>query len=89
MTAEVVILNRDGVAIAADSAVSLGGPGSKVYNTANKLFEMSATEPVAAMVFGTASFASIPWETAIKEHRLYLGLTAYGTVEEYASALID
>ena len=88
MTAQVVILNRDGVAIAADSAVSLSAPGSKIYNTANKLFEMSAVEPVAAMVYGTASFVSIPWETVIKEHRRRLASTIHSTVEEYASALI-
>lgn len=37
MTAEVAILNREAVAIAADSAVTIGGLGSKIYNTANKL----------------------------------------------------
>lgn len=60
MTAEVVILNRDAVAIAADSAVTLGARGSKIYNTANKLFQLSNVEPVAAMVYGAGSFNSIP-----------------------------
>ncbi len=52
MTAEVVILNRGAVAIAADSAVTVGVPGRKIYNTANKLFPLSTVEPVAAMVYG-------------------------------------
>ena len=88
MTAEVVILNRGAVAIAADSAVTVGAPGRKIYNTANKLFPLSAVEPVAVMVYGAGSFASIPWETVIKEHRRDLGSTSYGSVEEYAEALV-
>lgn len=88
MTAEVVILNRGAVAIAADSAVTVGAPGRKIYNTANKLFPLSTVEPVAVMVYGAGSFAPIPWETVIKEHRRDLASTSYGTVEEYAEALM-
>ena len=88
MTAEVVILNRGAVAIAADSAVTVGTPGRKIYNTANKLFPFSGVEPVAAMVYGAGSFATIPWETVIKEHRRQLATTSYGSVEEYAEALV-
>lgn len=88
MTAEVVILNRGAVAIAADSAVTVGVPGRKIYNTANKLFPLSATEPVAVMVYGAGSFGSIPWETVIKEHRRRLDTTSHDTVEEYATAFI-
>ena len=88
MTAEVVILNRGAVAIAADSAVTVGVPGRKIYNTANKLFPLSAVEPVAAMVYGAGSFASIPWETVIKEHRRQLSVTSYSSVEDYAEALV-
>ena len=68
MTAEVVVLNREAVAIAADSAVTLRDPEPKIYNTANKLFQLSALEPVAIMVYGSAAFGPIPWETAVKEH---------------------
>lgn len=89
MTAEVAILNREAVAIAADSAVTLTGPeGRKIYNTANKLFALSATEPVAVMVYGAGSFGSIPWETVIKEYRREHATTSYTTVEEYASRFI-
>ena len=89
MTAEVAILNRGAVAIAADSAVTIGGPGSKIYNSANKLFALSTVEPVAVMVYNAASFGSIPWETIIKEYRRELALTSYPTVEEYASQFIE
>ena len=88
MTAEVVILNRGAVAIAADSAVTVDAPGRKIYNTANKLFPLSTVEPVAVMVYGPGSLVSIPWETVIKEHRRDLASTSYGSVEEYAEALV-
>lgn len=89
MTSEVVILNRGAVAIAADSAVSMGELGSKIYNTANKLFPLSTVEPVAVMVYGVGSFCSLPWETVIKEHRRELGETTLGTVEDYATSLVE
>jgi hypothetical protein len=50
MTAEVVIMNRKGLAIAADSAVTLGGSG-KIYNTVDKLFALSRYRPVGIMFF--------------------------------------
>lgn len=90
MTAEVAILNREAVAIAADSAVTLTGPeGRKIYNTANKLFALSATEPVAVMVYNGTSFGSIPWETVVKEYRRELASTAYTTVEEHAAKFFE
>ncbi len=88
MTAEVAILNHEAVAIAADSAVTVGTPNHKVYNTANKIFPLSTIEPIAVMVYGAGSFASIPWETVTKKHRRELAYTSYETVEEYAEALI-
>ena len=89
MTAEVVVLNREAVAIAADSAVTLRGPDPKIYNSANKLFQLSAVEPIAIMVYGSAAFGPIPWETAVKEYRRKLGKRAFETVEQYASEFID
>ena len=88
MTAEVAILNRSAVAIAADSAVTLGLSGPKIYNTANKLFALSFTEPVAIMIYGAASLGPIPWETAIKEYRRELGTSTFDTIDEYASHFI-
>ncbi len=88
MTAEVAILNREAVAIAADSAVTLGGPVGKIYNTANKLFALSATEPVAVMVYGAGSFGPIPWDTVVKEYRHQLGAATHPTVQDYASAFV-
>ena len=89
MTAEVAILNRSAVAIAADSAVTLNGSDPKVYNTANKLFALSAVEPVAVMIYGAGSFGLIPWDTIVKEYRRELSSSSFETLEEYASKFIE
>lgn len=62
MTAEIGILNRQGVALAADSAVTLGLNGKqKVLNSANKLFNLIKGHPVGLMVYGNGNFLGIPW----------------------------
>ena len=57
MTAEVAIMNKTAVAMAADSAVTIPtGKGQKIYNTAHKLFKLSRCQPVGIMIYGTAEF---------------------------------
>lgn len=47
MTAEIAVLNKLGVALAADSIVTITSPrGEKTYNTSNKLFTLSKRHPV-------------------------------------------
>jgi len=67
MTAEIVIINQHGVAMAADSAVTIGN--QKIINSAIKLFSLSRTEPVGIMIYGNANLLNIPWETLIKLYR--------------------
>ena len=62
-------MNKWGVALAADSAVSIVSSGGvKIYNT-NKLFMLSKFEPVGIMVYGNAELMEIPWEALIKKYR--------------------
>ncbi len=51
MTAEIAILNKSAIALAADSLVTVSRPGSnpKTYS-ANKLFTLSKYRPVGIMV---------------------------------------
>ncbi len=88
VTAEVVILNRNGVAIAADSAATLSGIRPKTYNTANKLFALSARQPVAVMVYASSTFGAIPWETIIKTYRDYRRAEPLPTIRAYAEDLV-
>src|SRR3954447_14341330 len=89
MTAEIAIINKNAVALAADSAVTLRDPKtSKIYNTANKLFMLSKFDPVGVMVFGNAEFMSIPWETLIKMYRSHLGATSFEKLPLYAGDFV-
>ena len=89
MTAEVAILNREAVALAADSAVTHGGfEDLKIYN-ANKLFALSSVEPVAVMIYGSGHLGPVPWETIVKEYRRKFASTSHGAVDDYASEFIE
>lgn len=50
MTAIVAVLNKHAVAVAADSAVTMGNT-HKVVNSANKIFTLSKYNPVAVMTY--------------------------------------
>ena len=89
MTSEVVVMNRAGVALAADSAVTLElGASQKVRHSALKLFRLSKYRPVGVMVYNNASLLGVPMETIIKLFRRHLGKETYGTLREYGEALI-
>jgi len=89
MTAEIAILNRNAVALAADSAVTLQHPkGYKIYNTVSKLFMLSKFRPIGIMVYGAAEIMDVPWETLIKMFRSELGARKFDTVEQYAETLL-
>jgi hypothetical protein len=89
MTAEVAIMNRIGVALASDSAVTIGRDANKIYTSADKLFQLSASAPIGIMVYGNASFVNLPWETIVKSFRRDIGISNLLTVDEYATRLID
>ena len=90
MTAEVVVMNRGGVALAADSAVTVQvGDSSKVRDSALKLFMLSKQRPVGVMVYENSSLLGVPWETIIKLFRERLGGNGLGVLPEYGEALID
>ncbi|MEJ7627839.1 MAG: hypothetical protein WKF35_13320 [Ferruginibacter sp.] len=90
MTAVVGILNKQAVAIAADSAVTIGGSnGRKIFNSANKIFTLSKYHPVGVMIYNSAAFLSTPWETIIKIFRQQLQKTSYLTLKEYQEAFIS
>jgi polyhydroxyalkanoate synthesis regulator phasin len=90
MTAEIAIMNKEAIALAADSAVTMGGGESeKIFTSANKLFALSKYEPVGIMVYGSAIFMGIPWETIIKVYRNNFGKRKFNTLKEYANNFIQ
>ncbi len=88
MTAEVAILNRAAVAVAADSAVTLGAD-RKVYKTANKIFPLSLDPPVLIMFYGAGSLGPIPWETIVQQYKQEHTDVSFSTVEEYGSCFVE
>ncbi|MDI5985355.1 hypothetical protein QLQ85_11180 [Halomonas sp. M4R5S39] len=87
MTAEVAIANASAIALAADSAVTIGD--QKIYNSALKLFSLSKVSPVGVMVYGNAGLLSVPWETLIKTYRHKSGDKTYDTLEQYAVDFLE
>lgn len=84
MTAEVAILNRKAVVMAADSAISVPS-NSTIYYTASKIFTLSLNPPMAVMIYGAASFGSIPWESVVKEYKQTSYISSSKTVQDHAS----
>jgi hypothetical protein len=85
MTAEVALLNKSAVALAADSTVTISTSSTdkKTYNSVNKLFALSKHQPVGVMIYGDASFMGVPWEIIIKEYRGQLQRSSFGALHEY------
>ncbi|RZN44067.1 MAG: hypothetical protein EF813_00195 [Methanosarcinales archaeon] len=87
MTAEIAIMNKEAIAIAADSAVTLRE--GKIFNSANKIFSLSKYHPVGVMIYGAADFMGIPWETMLKTYRGGLDTKKFDTLKEYANDFIN
>lgn len=90
MTAEIAIMNKEAIALASDSAVTTTGKtDQKIFTSANKLFALSKYHPVGIMVYGSAIFMGVPWETIIKIYRNKLGKKKFNTLKEYANNFIE
>lgn len=91
MTAEIAIMNKKAIALAADSAVTIRGANrdAKIYNSENKLFLLSKYAPVGIMIYGDAEFMGMPWETIIKLFRGSLQKTTFESLAAYATYLIE
>ncbi len=90
MTAEIAIMNKEALALAADSAVTLREEkGQKIFTSANKIFTLSKYHPVGIMIYGSAKFMEVPWETVIKIYRNKLSKKKFDTLKTYADDFID
>ena len=90
MTAEIAVLNRSAVALAADSAVTIGhGASAKTYMSENKLFEISEKKPVGLMIYNTMDFYGYPWEVLIKNFRKAKGNSECDNVCDWTQCFLD
>jgi hypothetical protein len=83
MTCEVAVMNKHGIALAADSAVTIGA-GEKIYHGAEKLFALSPSMPIGVMTYGNANLMGVPWEIVIKSYGRQLGGQKFERVEQCA-----
>ena len=84
MTAVIGILNKRGVAIAADSAVTRTREDNRKYTkNGNKMLRISNCTPISVMITGNADFLKIPWEVIVRRYREQRGDVALSSVEQY------
>jgi hypothetical protein len=70
MTAEIAIINRSAITLAADSAMALSVRGArKIYTGTDKIFELSEKDPIGLMIFNNLEFMGVPLDVAIKHFR--------------------
>lgn len=90
MTAEIAIVNKLAVTLAADSAGTIDTKTlRKIHKSLNKLFMLSKHEPVGIMIYDGFYFMGIPWETIIKLYRKKLDKKVYSSLKEYANSFLD
>ncbi len=90
MTAQIILMNKEGIALASDSAVTVQrGTGQKIFESANKLFNLSKYPPVGIMVAGNSNFMGYPWETIVKSYRRRLEERKLDTLKEYSKDFIS
>lgn len=89
MTAVVGILNKHAIAIAADSAVTLGGVnGNKILNNVDKIFTLSKHHPVGIMIYNSSQLMYTPWEIIIKVYRKQLKDNSFPKLSDYQEDFI-
>ena len=94
VTAEIAIMNRFGVALAADSAATVsywqnGERLTRYLKGANKIFNISTSHPVGAMIYDAGSLQGMPWEIVLKAYRDSAASKANDLLEGYAKDLFD
>jgi hypothetical protein len=82
MSAGVCIMNKNAVALAADSAVSLGNRIA-IHNSADKLFPLSKIASVGLIVYSCAALMGVPVEIIIHEYSEHLGDKTFPNFKQY------
>lgn len=88
MSAGICILNKNAIALAADSAVTIGDHAA-IHNSANKLFSLSRVAPVGVIVYANASLMTVPIEIIIKQYKKQLGDKVFAHLKDYVADFIS
>lgn len=84
MSAGICIMNKNAVAMAADSAVTIGDHIA-IHNSANKLFSLSRVAPIGVIVYANATLMTVPIEIIIKQYKKQLGDRVFNYLKDYVS----
>lgn len=88
MSAGICIMNKNAIAMAADSAVTVGDHVA-IHNSANKLFSLSKVAPVGAIIYAKGTLMEVPVELVVKEYKNALGTKTFDTLQEYLDDFIS
>ncbi len=84
MTSEIALYNKASVALAADSA---GSVGRQVFNNQEKIFQLAGRQPVGFMTYNMSSYMGIRWTRIFGEYRKFLGAQVEGSGPQEAKEL--
>lgn len=87
MSAGICIMNKNAIALAADSAVTIGDHVA-IHNSANKLFALSKVEPVGMIIYANSNFMQVPMEIIIKQYKQEHGLDSFKILKDYTFSFI-
>jgi hypothetical protein len=88
MTSEIIVMNRHGAAVAADSAVTLRGIYGPKFLSANKIYEIANDPPVVALCSGRSDLGGVPLELLFHEFKRKLNGAVLNGLEEYVDTFI-
>jgi hypothetical protein len=88
VTAQINILNKVASVVASDSAASFIST-SKVINSADKIFSLGHSIPVALLINSSAAFCDVPWEKIMGIYAKEINGIELPTMRDYAVKLID
>ena len=88
MSAGVCIMNKTAIALAADSAVTVG-QHLAIHNSANKLFSISKYAPIGAVIYSKSELMRVPMETILKLYKAELEGKTFPKLEDYVSDFLS
>lgn len=90
LTAEILIMNKSTVALAADSAVTIKSRDNvKIFNSVNKLFALQDDIPVGIMIYNSATINGVGWEQLFKEYKINRGNKVFDHLDDYATDFVS
>ncbi len=87
MTAQINLLNKVASVVASDSAATITST-SKIMNSADKIFSLSPSIPIAILNSNSSAFTDIPWSKIFGIYAKEMNGTELPRVKDYAAKLI-